>query len=80
MEPGTLKIRGKIDYYWIFMIETIGTAIILFAIMMSPGNVGSLCAGIFAAGVFFCKYSGAHFNGGLTIALYLVIGEWKEKL
>lgn len=80
MEPGTLKIRDIRDYLWIFAIEAVGTTIMLFGIMMSPDSVGNLVCAIFAAGVFFCKYSGAHYNGGLSIAIYIVVGRWKEHL
>lgn len=80
MEGGTLKTKERKDYYWIFYLEFIGSAIMLFGIMMSPGNIPSTVAAIFVVGVLYGKYTGAHYNGGLSIAIYIVEAKWKEKL
>ena len=39
-----------------------------------------MCAVIFMAGILTGRISGAHFNGAVTLTIYLIEGKWKENL
>lgn len=49
-----------------------------FGIMLSPDNVPGVVCSIFTAAILVGKYSGAHFNGALTLAIYILEAKWKK--
>ena len=65
---------------WIALFEFIGTAIFLLGINFSNGNVGVVGLSLFIAIIFCGRVGGGHFNGAVTIAVYLIERQWKKHL
>lgn len=81
MEPLVLKPRKKNHYAWIFLFEFIGTSIMLFAVLLCEGNVFVAILMIYIAIVICGKYSGAHFNGAVTLTIYVLEHKnWRKNL
>lgn len=80
MEPGTIKIRNWADYLWLALFEFIGTAIFLLGINFSAGNVAIVGLSLFIAAVITGRVGGGHFNGGVTVAIYIIERKWKKNL
>lgn len=83
MEPGTLKIRDKIDLVWLALFDCFGTFLLLTAVQLSNGQdagAPEVCATLFLAGCLCARISGAHFNGAVTLCVYLIEGKWKANL
>ena len=78
MEPGNFSIKARYGYYKVFFYEFLGTFLLVLGINFSKGYTMVVMAGIFQACVLSCKGTGAHFNMGLTGAIYIFEGRYKE--
>lgn len=80
MEKGTIELRTIKDWIWLGLYEYIGTTIFLFGINFSSGSAGLVALSLFIACIITARIGGGHFNGGVTLAVYLVEGQWKKNL
>ena len=62
------------------MFEFIGTAIFLMGISFSKGASEIIGLYLFIAAILTGRVGGAHFNGGVTLAVYILEGKWKDNL
>ncbi|CDW91077.1 mip family channel protein [Stylonychia lemnae] len=79
METGNFSIEKTSGYWLVFLYEIIGTALLFIGINFSQGNNNIVLAGIYAACMVTCRQTGAHFNMGLSLAVYIVEDKFKEQ-
>lgn len=72
MEAGNFKLDTLRGYIYLFIYEVFGTALLFIAINFSKGNNIITLSGIYAACILTCKQTGAHFNMGLSLAVFIV--------
>ena len=77
MEPGNFDVNKKNGYLKVFLWEFLGTFVLVLGVNFSHGYTLVVMAGIFQACIVTCRGTGAHFNMGLTMAIY--IEQWKFK-
>ena len=80
MEPGILRVKSVVDLFYICLFEFIGTTIVLMGINLANGRADVVIATIFTAAILTCRVSGAHFNGALSLAIYVLEAKWFENL
>ena len=80
MEAGIIRITDYKSYMKLFLFEYIGTAIFLLGINYSGGDAMVIASAIFIAAILTGRIGGAHFNGGVTLAVYIVEGKWRRNL
>lgn len=82
MEPGTLKAKSNLDLLYIGIYEFYGTFILLCALNTANGFLVPLEIGIclFIGLIIAGGISGGHFNGAVTLGIYLLEGKWKENI
>ena len=61
---------------WLAVFEFLGTAIFLLGINFSGGAGPIVALSLFIAAILTGRVGGAHFNGGVTLAVYIVEGKW----
>ena len=66
------------DYLLIFAFEVFGTLILLLGINFNNGNNALVATGLFMAAMYCAKISGAHFNGAVSIGVYILEGKYKD--
>ena len=72
--------KTRLEYLYIFMLETIGTAMLLIAVNFSDGNPLVCVSGIFSACMISAKLTGAHFNASLSIGVYIIDGNYRQNI
>lgn len=80
MEPGTIKVEGVKDYGWIALYEFVGTAIFLLGINFSNGSGLVVGLSLFIAAILTGRVAGGHYNGSVTIAVYIIERKWVRNL
>jgi glycerol uptake facilitator-like aquaporin len=60
--------------------EFLGTAIFLFGINYSHGDAFNVACSLFIAAILTGRVGGAHFNAGVTLAVYIVEARWRYNL
>ena len=80
MEKGIIQVKEKKDLLWLAIFEFIGTAIFLLGINFSDGVSQIVALSIFIAAILTGRVGGAHFNAGVTIAVYIIEGKWRKNL
>jgi glycerol uptake facilitator-like aquaporin len=80
MEDGIIRITDTRSYLKLFLFEYIGTAIFLLGINYSGGQGYIVASSIFIAAILTGRIGGAHFNGGVTLAVYIVEGKWRKNI
>ena len=61
------------------VLEAIGTMILLTAINFSNGNPAIIATGILTGAVLSGRLTGAHFNMGVSIAVFIADEDKKKK-
>ncbi len=79
MEPGNFEVSKKHGYLKVFLWEFLGTFALVLGINFSNGYTLVVMAGIFQACIVTCRGTGAHFNMGLTMAIYIEQGKYKKQ-
>ena len=72
MEQGTIELKTYKDWLWLALYEYIGTTIFLLGINFSGGNGAIVACSLFIACIITARIGGGHFNGGVTLAVYLI--------
>ena len=80
MESGLIKIESKRDYLWLALYEFIGSTIFLLGINFSNGQGLIVGLSLFIACLITARIGGGHFNGGVTLAVYIIERKWKANL
>ena len=82
MEDGTLKPSNNFAILYLFLYEAIGTFLLANAVSLASGFDPGICiAGVLFIAINLCGgISGAHFNGAVTIGVYIIEGKWIENL
>lgn len=62
------------------MYEFIGTFIALLGVNCAFNSAAVTGVGFFIAATLTGRVCGGHFNGAVTLAVYIVEGRWKENL
>ena len=72
MEADIIQCKNKIDYTLYLLVEMWGTGCLVFAVMMSSSSTPYVVPIVLLYAIAIGdKYSGASYNGAITIALYL---------
>ena len=59
-------------YKWIvFWYELLGTCLLCFSVVISGGKTFAVAGALFALNLIFGPMSGAHFNPGFSVAVYV---------
>jgi hypothetical protein len=80
MEPGTIEVKTLKDYLWLGLFEFIGSAIFLLGINFSEGNAGVVAFSLFIAVILCGRVGGGHYNGSVTLAIYMIERKWAKNL
>jgi glycerol uptake facilitator-like aquaporin len=73
-------VKTSRDLAWLAVFEFVGTAIFLLGINFSGGEPGIVALSIFIAAILTGRVGGAHFNGGVTLAVYIIEAKWSKNL
>lgn len=73
-------MREKKDLLWLAIFEFVGTAIFLMGISFSNGASHIVALSLFIAAILTGRVGGAHFNGGVTLAVYIIERKWKQNI
>ena len=82
MEEGALKIESDFDLLLIFLYEAIGTFILVNGVAMASGDgkpVIVVCVLLMAI-ILTCRVTGAHFNGAVSLGVYILEAKWMKNL
>lgn len=71
MEPGVIKIISKRDYFWLALYEVLGTTLFLLGINYSENDASYVAFALFLAIILCGKVGGGHFNGAVTLGVYM---------
>ena len=80
MEPGTIKLQRPKDWGWLFLFEFVGTAIFLLGINFSNGSPVVVGFSLFIAIIIAGRVGGGHYNGSVTVSIYIIEQKWKKNL
>lgn len=75
MEPGILNPRDNIDILYLFLYETVGTFLLVTGVSMANGLTDApfvIISFLFLIISITGRVSGAHFNGAVTIGIYVI--------
>lgn len=68
------------DYFAVFLLEMIGTAILITGISLHGDRGIIVPAGLYTAAMIAGKVTGAHFNLNVTVGIYIIDGKYKAEL
>ena len=82
MESGTLKPETFFDLIHLFVYEAAGTFILMNAISLASGELAILIIpfALFVSIVLFGRITGGHFNGAVTLGIFIIEGNWAKNL
>ena len=80
MESGVISLESWKSYIFLALYEFLGQIVFLVGINCSQ-NSAEVCAfGLFIACTLTGRVCGGHFNGAITLGVYLVEGKWVRNL
>jgi len=78
MEQGNFSLDSAKGYWALFLYEFFGTGLLLLAVNFSRGNPLVVMAGIYQACLLTARQTGAHFNMGLTCAVFIAENQYAK--
>lgn len=80
MEAGILQLISRKSFIFLALYEFLGTFIALLSVNCAQNNSAVVGVGFFIAATLTGRVSGGHFNGAVTIAVYIIEGRWCKNL
>ena len=68
--------HGNNSKILVCLYELMGTALFVYCVLASGGNVFAVIMGLFAAIIIFGGYTGGHFNPAVTLGVYVANGKY----
>ena len=72
--------KGKDRKMLVCLYELIGTALFVYCVLASNGNIYAVCLGLFASIMIFGGVTGGHFNPAVTMGVYIASGKYCANL
>ena len=72
--------KGNNSKLLVCLYEMMGTALFVYCVLASGGNVFAVIMGLFAAIIIFGGYTGGHFNPAVTLGVYVANGHHFKNL